>query len=179
MVMLRITDDRRHAGYARGRRRCDLLVVARHLRVERGRRIRRKRARSEWRAQFRGFYRAPVRHADQRTAHRAVVLLLLLGRWATQRWRLGVAHPICMVVLLAVAALWLQRSDETPSFRAVEAEGAVRSPLHERRPLPASDRDRWSTASGTVAFYTFTTMRRSSSPAPVDGQGRCITHLPR
>jgi len=90
-----------------------------------------------------------------------VVLLVLqrtLGNTALEDWAWRI--PFVIGGVLAVAALWLRRSiDETPSFRTVEAEGAVRpSPLRELARYPRQIATVVGlTAGGTVAFYTFTT----------------------
>jgi MHS family alpha-ketoglutarate permease-like MFS transporter len=90
-----------------------------------------------------------------------VVLLVLqrtLGNAALEDWAWRI--PFVIGGVLAVAALWLRRSiDETPSFRTVEAEGAVRrSPLRELARYPRQIATVVGlTAGGTVAFYTFTT----------------------
>ncbi|MEO5816177.1 MAG: MFS transporter [Gemmatimonadaceae bacterium] len=90
-----------------------------------------------------------------------VVLLLLqrtLGNAALEDWAWRI--PFVIGGMLAVAALWLRRSiDETPSFKMVAAEGAVRkSPLRELARYPRQIATVVGlTAGGTVAFYTFTT----------------------
>jgi MHS family alpha-ketoglutarate permease-like MFS transporter len=90
-----------------------------------------------------------------------VVLLVLqrtLGNAALEDWAWRI--PFVIGGVLAVAALWLRRNiDETPSFRTVEAEGAVRrSPLRELARYPRQIATVVGlTAGGTVAFYTFTT----------------------
>ncbi|MDB4891354.1 MAG: alpha-ketoglutarate transporter [Gemmatimonadetes bacterium] len=90
-----------------------------------------------------------------------VVLLLLqrtLGNAALEDWAWRI--PFVIGGALAVAALWLRRSiDETPSFKAAVAEGAVRrSPLRELARYPRQILTVVGlTAGGTVAFYTFTT----------------------
>ncbi len=90
-----------------------------------------------------------------------VVLLILqrtLGNAALEDWAWRI--PFVIGGVLAVAALWLRRNiDETPSFTAAVAEGAVRrSPLRELARYPRQIATVVGlTAGGTVAFYTFTT----------------------
>jgi MHS family alpha-ketoglutarate permease-like MFS transporter len=113
-------------------------------------------------AKFRGFYSSfqyVTLISGQLIA--LVVLLLLqrtLGNAALEDWAWRI--PFVIGGVLAVAALWLRRNiDETPSFRAVETEGAVRrSPLRELARYPRQIATVVGlTAGGTVAFYTFTT----------------------
>ncbi|MEP7000358.1 MAG: MFS transporter [bacterium] len=92
-----------------------------------------------------------------------VVLLVLqrqLGTATLESW--GWRIPFAIGALLAVAALWLRRGiEETPSFRAASASGAVSSSRARVRELMRYPRQIATvvglTAGGTVAFYTFTT----------------------